>query len=353
MHRIQTTLLLTALVPVFAAAGPVDKEGRPLVKKLGTVALDQVENSPVVFRERLYLFVGRGNFHFVEHDTGRATSTFASGYFGNAFVEADTVYVTVAHAKEKIHMFTSNDLEHWQERISLDLPGFTIYNTSICKAEDKYVMMFEIGKPKEEAGAPFTARFAMSTDLKHWTVTPPECVYTKDRYSAPHCLRIQPAQPGPAGIARGPEAAQSQLHQGRARTDCHGRQLQQLRPRLLRVSGPPGPLLLVGQPARNRAPRRSGLRWHTGGVPPRLVPAEEVRRDAMPIRGLRATRNFSNCYASGRCCSGSQMSCRRPSAPTRQLGSIMRRTNDLRRESTTDATSRPTRIPAPGSSLPA
>ncbi len=191
MHRIWTTLLATVLTPVLLAAaeGPVDKDGRPLIRKLGTVALDQVENSPVVFRGKLYLFVGRGKFHFVEHDTGRTTPSFASGYFGNAFVEGDTVYVTVAHAKQKIHMFTSKDLERWEPSVVLDLPGFTIYNTSICKAEDKYVLMFEIGRPKEQAGAPFTARFATSRDLKHWTVTPPECVYTQERYSAPHCLR--------------------------------------------------------------------------------------------------------------------------------------------------------------------
>ncbi len=44
-------------------------------------------------------------------------------------------------------------------------------------AGGKYVMMFEIGEPKEQAGVPFTARFATSTDLKHWTVTPQEAVY--------------------------------------------------------------------------------------------------------------------------------------------------------------------------------
>jgi len=51
------------------------------------------------------------------------------------------------------------------------------------------VMMYEIGEPAEEAGVPFTARFATSPDLRQWTVTPPECNYAKDRYTAPHCLR--------------------------------------------------------------------------------------------------------------------------------------------------------------------
>jgi hypothetical protein len=69
------------------------------------------------------------------------------------------------------------------------LPGFGIYNTSLWKAGDKYVLMFEIGEPPEEAGARFTARFATSEDLKHWELTPPECNWTKKHYSAPHALR--------------------------------------------------------------------------------------------------------------------------------------------------------------------
>jgi len=50
-------------------------------------------------------------------------------------------------------------------------------------------MMFEIHKPKEQAGVAFTARFATSEDLHSWKLTGTECVYAKDRYTAPHCLR--------------------------------------------------------------------------------------------------------------------------------------------------------------------
>jgi hypothetical protein len=49
--------------------------------------------------------------------------------------------------------------------------------------------MFEIDRPAEEAGAAFTARFARSKDLRTWILTPPECNYAKDRYTAPHALR--------------------------------------------------------------------------------------------------------------------------------------------------------------------
>jgi hypothetical protein len=175
------------------AAAPIDAEGRPLIKKLGTVDVDKVENSPIVFHGQLYRcewFRNAGCFHFVDCRSGRTTAQFAKGWcFANAFVEGDTVYVTGTRPGKEVQMWVSQDLEHWDTYTALDLPGFQIFNTSICNVDGKYVMMFEIGEPKEQAGVPFTARFATSSDLKRWTVTPPECVYAKDRYTAPHCLR--------------------------------------------------------------------------------------------------------------------------------------------------------------------
>jgi predicted GH43/DUF377 family glycosyl hydrolase len=172
---------------------PVDSTGRPQIKKLGTVDVDKVENSPIVFGGKLYRcewFRNAGCFHFVDCHSGRATPQFAKGWsFGNAFVESDTVYVTGTRPGKEVRMWSSRDLERWDTWTALDLPGFQIFNTSICKADGKYVMMFEIDSPKEQAGVPFTARFATSTDLKRWAVTGPECVYAKDRYTAPHCLR--------------------------------------------------------------------------------------------------------------------------------------------------------------------
>jgi hypothetical protein len=114
--------------------------------------------------------------------------------FGSAFVDGDTMYVTGTSAEgswtgRRVEMFASKDLEKWESWTAVDLEGFGICNTSICKADSEYVMMFEIHRPADQAGVPFTARFAKSRDLRHWEVTPPECVYAKDRYTAPHCLR--------------------------------------------------------------------------------------------------------------------------------------------------------------------
>ena len=195
MRWLHTVCFFALLPPVVISAGepPVDQKGRPRIKKLGTIDVDKVENAPVVFRGKLYRcewYRNKSCFHFVEHSTGRTTPEFARGWsFANAFVAGDTVYVTGSKHGPKVHIFFSQDLEHWDTYTAIDLPGHTIFNTSICRAGDRYVMMYEIGVPKEEAGKAFTARFATSPDLRHWKVTPPECNYAKDRYTAPHCLR--------------------------------------------------------------------------------------------------------------------------------------------------------------------
>jgi beta-xylosidase len=172
----------------------VGRDGRPLIEKLGTVDVDKVENSPVVFRGELYRFEwyrNEGCFHFVHHGTGRTTPRFAHGYsFGNAFIDGDTAYVTGTKVGPVVQIFVSKDLEHWDTYSALERPSnYKIYNTSICEAGDRYVMMYEVGEPPQVAGVPFTAFFAESKDLRHWTPLPLECNYCKDRYTAPHCLR--------------------------------------------------------------------------------------------------------------------------------------------------------------------
>jgi pimeloyl-ACP methyl ester carboxylesterase len=185
--------------------GPIGEQNRPLMRKLGTIDLDLVETTPVVLNGRLWRFEwvrqGLGQqywdnqratnyFRFRDPATGEVTAPFADGHeFGSAFVEGDTAYVTGTHGRTKINMFASRDLKNWQSWPVLDNPRYGIFNTSICKANDEFVLMFEIDRPKEETGTPFTARFAKSSDLITWKLTPSECNYAKDRYTAPHCLR--------------------------------------------------------------------------------------------------------------------------------------------------------------------
>ena len=176
---------------------------KPLIEKLGTIDCDLVETTPVVHRDRLYRFeYVRGGyagndtddsyFRFVDHDTGEAGKPFAAGYhLGNVFAEGDSLYVTGTNIwdGERVDLFASSDMESWERWNALDLAGYGIYNTSLCRGRDHYVLMFEVGRPPEVAGQRFTARFAASADLRSWELTAPECTYSKDRYTAPHALR--------------------------------------------------------------------------------------------------------------------------------------------------------------------
>ena len=176
---------------------------KPRIIKLGTIDLDLVETTPVVFKGKLYRFeyvragywandTGDSYFRFVEHDSGHPSRAFAQGYhLGNVMVEEDTLFVTATDIwdGERVDIFCSEDMERWESWNALNLPGYGLFNTSVCRAGDQYVMMFEVGKPPEVAGARFTARFATSADMRQWTLTPPECTYARERYTAPHCLR--------------------------------------------------------------------------------------------------------------------------------------------------------------------
>lgn len=196
---------------IAAAAGAVTAAGastaaedkKPKIEKLGTIDLDLVETSPVVFKNRLYRFeyvrqgywnnkTGDSYFRFVDHRNGEAGPPFGKGHhLGSAAVFDGLAVVTAVNIwdGERVEMFTSRDLESWEQRNALNLPGYGLFNTSLCRADGEYVLMFEVGKPPEVAGHRFTARFATSPDLREWTLTPPQCTYSKDRYTAPHCLR--------------------------------------------------------------------------------------------------------------------------------------------------------------------
>jgi alpha-L-fucosidase len=202
---ILTAFIALAMPPESTRADSTNSRasnGIPQIRKLGTIDIDICETTPLVWQSELWRFewvrpgthdqVGRaGCFRFRNCTTGAVTPSFGSGcQFGSAFIEEGTVYVTgTTEARNHVGMFVSRDLKTWKERTVIDDPKYGIFNTSLWKAGDDYVLAFEIDRPREEAGAPFTIRFAKSRDLQRWTITPPECNFTKDRYSAAPCLR--------------------------------------------------------------------------------------------------------------------------------------------------------------------
>ncbi|MFL5517818.1 MAG: hypothetical protein ACJ8DJ_16795 [Gemmatimonadales bacterium] len=202
--------LPSRLIPVLAltagllAPAPQTTGERPRIRKTGTIDLGMVETTPVVFRERLLRFeyvrkdhhantTGDSYFRFIDVATGRATPAFAHGYdLGCAYAEGGTMWAFgVDHWDgTKVVAFRSNDLGRWEARPALDLPGWGLFNTSVCKAGDRYVMAIEVGKPPEVVGVPFTARFAESRDLRRWALLPEDRVFTKERYSACPSIRF-------------------------------------------------------------------------------------------------------------------------------------------------------------------
>ena len=177
---------------------------RPPIRKIGTLDLDMVETTPVVFQDQLYRFeyvrpgyqankTGDSYFHFIDVENGKATPAFSKTFdLGCAYAEDGTMWVFGVDNwdGENIFVFRSNDLEHWEQRPALKLPGWGLFNTSVCKAGNRYVMAIEVGKPPEVVGVPFTMRFAESKNLLDWRLLPKECVYIKERYSACPALRF-------------------------------------------------------------------------------------------------------------------------------------------------------------------
>jgi alpha-L-fucosidase len=161
----------------------------PAIVKKGTIGLDLVETTPFVFKDKLYRlewFRNGSVLRIMDHDSGAELSRFGPKHrFPCAFVEGDTVYVfgtkeTHGWTGDTLTLFRSKDLKNWDEQLIFKHPqGKTFCNTSVCKADGRYVMSYE----QNENG--FHAQFLESTDLLHWTMLPED----RKHDHSPHCLR--------------------------------------------------------------------------------------------------------------------------------------------------------------------
>jgi hypothetical protein len=197
------TLALCIVVVAGLTGAAEERTKRPTIKRLGTLDLLMVETTPVVFKDRLYRFeyvrdtyhankTGASYFRFIDVATGKATPACAKGkHLGCAYVEGDTVFAFGVDkwGGSRITVFRSKDMEKWEERLALHVPGWELFNTSVCKADGRYVMAVEVGGPKEVVGVPFTIFFAESKDLLTWKLLPQDCVYSKEKYTACPALR--------------------------------------------------------------------------------------------------------------------------------------------------------------------
>lgn len=188
---------------------------KPLIRKLGTIECNNiVETTPIVYKGELYRFevVRSKSFtatnacadwtalgdepclRFVHVRSNQATPLFAEGHtFGFPIVVGETMYVVTGNSNvwgsDALVFYRSDDLVNWEQYAEHNMPGWKIYNMNIAEKNGEYILMIEISAPEEECGpAPFTFRFLKSNDMTHWTLTPSECVFQKDRYSGSPAL---------------------------------------------------------------------------------------------------------------------------------------------------------------------
>jgi len=182
-----------ALVPPAPTRPSVYTERR-LVRR------DLCELSPFVWHGRLLhmecVRPGRGGsredyyLRFVDPQTGEVVGRCAEGYGLASLIVHDGQVWVFASRWEKggwhdVTLFRSADLQQWESKLVLRGDHEGIFNTSVCRGPDGFVMAYESSDPAYPA---FTIKFARSDDLQHWTRLP-QATFGTNRYTACPCLR--------------------------------------------------------------------------------------------------------------------------------------------------------------------
>lgn len=190
--------------------GNMRSKDAPVIRKLGVVGKG-CEMTPFVWKGRLMRvevdnvrvdpdkLIFKGHFQIRDVYTHECYPPFGHNtHFCSAYCENDRVYVFGSTERpdgtwggDSIVMYQSDDLVNWQQQTVITQPGWTFWNTSVCKGPDGYVMAIEVGEPKALVGKAFTTFFATSGNLTDWTLmTPYETYrYSPDRYTACPALR--------------------------------------------------------------------------------------------------------------------------------------------------------------------
>ncbi len=173
---------------------------KPVIRKLGTISCSRCEVTPVVFHDKLYRFeylhsarllLDASYFQFVDVYSNTVTKPFAfNHHLGCAYTDGAYMYAVGVEERfgeeepwggHKVRVFRSADLEKWEEFTALCLPDWGFWNTSVCRKDGIYTIALEIDKPYEECrGDKYAVRFAQSTDMIHWGMTPSECVFMRE-----------------------------------------------------------------------------------------------------------------------------------------------------------------------------
>ena len=139
-----------------------------------------MENTPVVFQGRALLVQNYRSLKADEQEasylfigdlaTGQEVARFGTGFsFVSAFVNGDELDVFAVMNTNKewtkdIHRFWSTDLKTWKQELIIARDGDEhLFNTSVCRDDQGYLMAYESNKPVQ-----WSFRFARSKDLSRW-----------------------------------------------------------------------------------------------------------------------------------------------------------------------------------------
>ncbi|MCY2931444.1 MAG: hypothetical protein NTV86_18535 [Planctomycetota bacterium] len=174
---------------------------RPIIVKTGTLGLDLCESTPFVLHGKVYRlewFRNGSVLRVMDRDAHKEVSRFGPSHrFPCAFVRDDTVYVIATREDLGWHgytltLFTSKDLIHWHEEVAFQDKDYGLCNTSVCRADGRYVMSIEVHTSAKESmnGSFFAGRFLESGDGVRWALTAPDCRVGFDGGTkSPHLLR--------------------------------------------------------------------------------------------------------------------------------------------------------------------
>lgn len=190
-------------VDVFAAIlPPPAPDARPALRERTLVRRDLCEIAPVVWQGRLCHMecvrpASGGTsadyyLRLVDAASGEEMTRFAEGYsLACAHIEGDVFYAFASRFADNnwndVTVFRSSDLKSWTTGIAIQQDADEhLFNSSVCKGPDGYVMAYESNDPDYPA---FTIKFARSNDLEHWEKVP-DAIFGTDRYTACPCIRF-------------------------------------------------------------------------------------------------------------------------------------------------------------------
>lgn len=143
-----------------------------------------MENTPVFFDSSLLLVSnyrpggadakGENAYLYIENlQNGIEVARFGKGHsFVSAYSEGKDIHVYALEFQNfgkimkssGINHFYSTDLKTWQQSVAISpVEGEHLFNSSVCKDDEGYLMAYESDKPVQ-----FCFKFARSSDLKTW-----------------------------------------------------------------------------------------------------------------------------------------------------------------------------------------